>query len=83
MIRYWTNKVINLIGDDYNNTLQNVSKNIPNNLNDKTNKQLDELFRDCFKTVENLLDRPADIDVLHVATATTNSNPSDLLQFSN
>lgn len=55
IIRDQTNHIINIIGDDYNKTYDNQLKGHSNNLDDKPNEKLDELFNSCFNLIFNEL----------------------------
>ena len=54
-IRYDSSEIINIIGDDYDNTMNNLG-NKPNNLNDDKNDLLNGLFKTCFKELSKILE---------------------------
>jgi len=52
-IRYKTNYIINIIGNDYENAVKDLTTK--NELKDPINNQLDGLFKDCFGEIHKLL----------------------------
>lgn len=55
VIRNESSKIINIIGDDYDNTIMNQGHKA-NNLSDDKNELLDELFNKCFKGLSKILE---------------------------
>jgi hypothetical protein len=55
IIRNNTNQLINIIGDDFDKTLDNLGIKA-NNIEEKTNELLDRLFKECFKLVSKKLE---------------------------
>ena len=51
LIRQISNKIINLIGNDFDVSLQNFKTSSPNNMDLKLRQQLNDLFKECFDLI--------------------------------
>jgi len=54
-VRYYTNKITNIIGNTNSQTLINYSTHKPNNIDEQLNNILDGLFRKSFKIILDVL----------------------------
>lgn len=55
-IRNESSQIINIIGNDFNNTINNFKTKNPNNLNETVNKTINDLFIKNFESLTNILD---------------------------
>lgn len=55
LIRNESSKIINIIGDDFDNTIMNHNGHKANNLSDDKNKLLNNLFNNCFNGLSKIL----------------------------
>jgi len=56
LIRFKTNKIINIIGNDFDDSAQRARENQPNKISEDNNLALNILFNDCFKLIKQKLE---------------------------